>query len=171
MRWAKERRNASTFSGSPPRLIASAGKCSSASAYATSGTKNDTWPAYVSITLRTRFPKAARMRILASTTSALPGIPLLLAGSSADLLVLLHQLFLAGAPGRDHFVQVFRGSAHGFQLGLPASLLCRDIKAECLAVPHDRQWRSGFEVAREIFAEFAHANFNGFHIAYSLYTS
>src|ERR1700690_2227445 len=160
-RWAKERRNPRAFPGSPPRLVTSAGRCSSASAYAASGTKNDTWPAYVSITLRTRFPKTARTRILASTTSALPGIPLLLAGSPTDLLVLLYQLLFAGSPGRDHFVQIFGGGSHSFHFGLPASLLRRDIKPECFAVPHDRQRRTGFEVTRKIFAEFAHADFNG----------
>src|SRR5260370_31809212 len=50
----------------------------SASANATSGTKNDTCPAYVSMTSRTRLRRTARTRMLASTTRALLGIPLLL---------------------------------------------------------------------------------------------
>jgi hypothetical protein len=43
-------------------------------------------------------------RILESTARALPGIPLFLAGSLADPLVLLDQLVFASALGRDHFV-------------------------------------------------------------------
>src|ERR1017187_27025 len=46
---------------------------------------------------------------------------------------------------------------------LPASLLCRDIEPERLAVSHDRQRRTSFEVAREVFAEFTHADLNCFH--------
>src|ERR1700733_11110856 len=49
--------------------------------------------------------QTARTRMLASRTRALSGIPLLLAGSSANAFVLLHQLILVGTPGRDHFVQ------------------------------------------------------------------
>jgi hypothetical protein len=54
--------------------------------------------AYFSISSRVRVPRTARTRILASTTRALSGIPLLLAGSLVDPLVLLHQLVFAGAP-------------------------------------------------------------------------
>src|ERR1035437_2177292 len=104
-------------------------------------------------TVRTRFPGTARTRILASTTRALPVIPLLLARSLAYSLVLLHQLVFAGAPGRDHFVQVLRGGTHGFEFGLPASLLCGDIVAERLSVPHDRQRSVRFQVARELRSE------------------
>src|ERR1017187_10222438 len=138
-RCLKASKNSNAFPGSPPRLMTSRGKCSSASAYAASGTKNDTSSQYVSITSRTRFPRTARMRILASTTRALLGIPLLLAGSLADTLILLHQLVLAGAPGCDHFIQVLRGGAHRFEFGFAASLLRGDVIAECLPVPHDRQ--------------------------------
>src|SRR6185369_12496714 len=46
--------------------------------------------------------------MLASMTSALPGIPFLLAGCPSDSLVLLDQLVFGGAPGSDHFVQVLR---------------------------------------------------------------
>src|SRR5579871_805800 len=119
---------------------------------------------------RTRFPRTARTRILASMTSALLGIALLLAGRLADSLVLLHQLVFARAPGRDHFVQVFRSGPHGLQFCLPVSLLCRYIEPYGLAMTHDCQGRTGFEIAREVFAEFAHPNLNRFHIAYSLYT-
>src|SRR5262249_14386689 len=123
-----------------------AGTCSSASAYATSGTKNDACSAYVSMISRTRLPRTARTRMLASMTSALPGIPLLRPGCPADSLVLLHQLVFAGAPGRYHFVQILRSCTHGLQFGLPASLLCRNIKPKGLAVTHDRQGRTGFEI-------------------------
>src|ERR1017187_3927955 len=136
--------------------MTSRGRCSSASAYAASGTKNDTAPQYVSINSRTRFPSTARTRILASTTRALSGIPLLLAASLADLLILLHQLVFTGAPGRDHFVKILRGGTHRFELGLPASFLCGDVVAERLSVPHDRQRSARFQVARESLAEFAH---------------
>src|SRR6185369_1957481 len=108
--------------------------------------------------------------MLASMTSALPGIPFLLAGCPSDSLVLLDQLVFGGAPGSDHFVQVFRRGAHSLQFGFSASFLRRNVKAEGLAVAHDRQRRSGFEVAGKVLAEFAHPDFNRFHIAYSLYT-
>src|ERR1035441_585865 len=169
-RCLKASKNSNAFPGSPPRLMTSRGKCSSASAYAASGTKNDTSSQYVSITSRTRFPRTARMRILASTTRALPGIPLLLAGSLPDSLILLHQLVFTGAPGRDHVVKVFRCRAHGFDLGLPASLLCRNIIADRLSVPHDSQRSARFHVAREFLAEFPYPDLNRFHSVYSLYT-
>src|ERR1035438_4741690 len=164
------RRKASALAGSPPIFATSAARCSSASAYAASGTKNDTASQYVSMTPRTRFPRTARTRILASTTRALPGIPLLLAGSLPDSLILLHQLVFTGAPGRDHVVKVFRCRAHGFALGLPASLLCRNIIADRLSVPHDSQRSARFHVAREFLAEFPYPDLNRFHSVYSLYT-
>ena len=74
------RNNANAFSGSPPRLMTSAGKFSSASAYAISGTKYVKSSQCVSMMLRTRVPRTARTRILASRTSALPEMPLLFAG-------------------------------------------------------------------------------------------
>lgn len=48
------------------------------------------FPAYFTITSRTRFPRTARTKMLASTARLLPGIPLFLAGSAADPFVLLH---------------------------------------------------------------------------------
>jgi 4-amino-4-deoxy-L-arabinose transferase-like glycosyltransferase len=75
------------------------------------------------------------------------------------------------APGRDHFVQVLRGGAHRIELRLPATFLCGNVEAECLAVSRNRQRLVRFEVAREILAEFTDANLHGFHIVYSLYTS
>src|SRR6266446_1724347 len=150
--------------------MTSLGRCSSASAYAASGTKNVTFSQYVSITSRTRFPSTARTRILASTTRALFGIPLLHAGGLADPLILLHQLVFAGAPRRDHFVKVFRGGTHRFEFGPPASLLCGDIVAERLSVAHDRQRCARFQIARELLAEFTHPDLNRFHFVYPLYT-
>src|ERR1017187_6921093 len=169
-RCLKASKNSNAFPGSPPRLMTSRGKCSSASAYAASGTKNDTSSQYVSITSRTRFPRTARMRILASTTRALLGIPLLIAGSLTDPLIFLHQLVFTGPPGRDHFVQVFRGGAHRLEFGRPASLLCGDVVAKRLSAPHDRQRSARFQIVREFLAEFAHANSNCLHVVYSLYT-
>src|SRR5690348_1006661 len=99
--------------------------------------KKDTCSQYVSITSRVRFPRTARNRIFASTTRALPGIPLLLAGSRANLLIFLHQLVLAGTPGSDHFVQLFGGCPHRIELRLAASFLRRDIEAERLTVSRD----------------------------------
>src|SRR5271157_3218027 len=109
--------------------MTSAARCSSASAYATSGTKNDASPAHASITSRTRFPRTARTRILASTTKALLGIPLLLAGRPMDLLVLVHQFLFRGAPRPDHFVQILRGGAHCLQFCFPAAFLCGNVEA------------------------------------------
>src|SRR5664280_3718272 len=137
--------------------MTSAARCSSASAYATSGTKNDASPAYASINSRTRLPRTARTRILASTTNALLGIPLLLADRPVDLPILVHQLVFRSAPGRDHFVQVLRGGAHRIELRLPATFLCGNVEAECLAVSRNRQRLVRFEVAREILAEFTDA--------------
>jgi hypothetical protein len=71
------------------------------------------------------------------------GIPLLLAGSLADLFVLLPEVVFTCAPGRDQLVQISR-----LRPLLPV--------------------RPDFEVAREILAEFADAD--SFHFAYSLYT-
>src|SRR5581483_6646871 len=113
---------------------------------------------------RTRRPRTARTRILASMTSALPGIALLLARCPADSLVLLHQLVFADAPGGDHLVQVLRRSAHGLQFGFPAALLRGNIEPYGLAMAHDRQGRPGFEVAREILAEFTHPDLKCFHM-------
>ncbi len=89
----------------PRQMFFGLGKCNL-------GIENDTPSAYASMTARTRFPSTARTRMLASTISALLGIPLLFAASSADALVLLHQLLFAGAPGCDHFVEVFCRCAH-----------------------------------------------------------
>src|SRR3954466_335993 len=118
-----DRKNLSALSGSPPRLMTRAGKCSSASAYATSGTKNEACSECASMISRTRLPRTARTRILASMTSALPGIALLLARCPADTLVLLHQLLFTRAPGGDHLIQILRCCAHGLQFGFPAALL------------------------------------------------
>ena len=74
------------------------------------------------------------------------GIPLLLARRPADLLVLVHQLVFRGAPRRDHFVQILRGGAHCLQFCLPAAFLRRDVEAERLAVPRNRQGLIGFEI-------------------------
>src|SRR5882724_345948 len=115
-------------------------------------------------------PRTALTRILASTTRALLGIPLLLAGSLSDPPILLHQLVFAGAPGRYHFVQVLRGGAHSCEFGLPALLLGGDIVAERLSVPHDRQRSARFQVACELLAEFTYPYLDRFHIAYPLYT-
>src|SRR3954454_15454756 len=116
---------------------------------------------------RTRLPRTARTRILASMTSALAGIALLLARCPTDSLVLLHQLVFAGAPGGDHLVQVLRRGAHRLEFGFPAALLRGNVEPYGLAVAHDRQRRPGFEITGEVLAEFAHPNLNGFHIAYS----
>src|ERR1035437_8878310 len=43
-------------------------------------------------------------------------------------------------------------SSQRFEVGLPASLLCGDIVAERLSVPHDRQRSARFQVARELLA-------------------
>ena len=61
--------------------------------------------------------------MLASSTSALPGISRLAAAGSTDLLVLLHKLVLGRAPGGDHGIKFFCGVAHRFEFRLAASLL------------------------------------------------
>src|SRR6516164_1397561 len=99
---------------------------------------------------RTRLPRTARTRILASTTSALAAIALLLAGCPADSLVLLHQLVFACAPGGDHLVQVLRRGAHRLKFGFPAALLRRNVETYGLAVAHDRQGRPRFEITGEV---------------------
>ena len=54
------------------------------------GVKNNTSSEYRSTTSRTRLPSTALTSMLASRTRALRGIPLFLAGSLADCLVLLY---------------------------------------------------------------------------------
>ena len=89
----------------------------------------------------------------------------------ADLLVFIHQLVFGGAPGRNHLVQILRGGAHGLQLRLAAALLRGNVEAERLAMPRNRQGLVRFEIAREVFAELAYANFDCFHIVYLVYAS
>src|SRR5215471_11474042 len=75
-----------------------------------------------------------------------------------------------GAPGGDHLVQVLRGRTHSFELCLAATLLCRNVEAERLAVPRDGQRRAGFEVTCQLLSEFTDPDFERLHIVYSLYT-
>jgi len=96
------------FAGSPPRLTTSAGM------------RKEMVSAWDSRILRTRFPSIARMRMLASNTSALAGFPLLLAAGATDLLVLLHEFVFRRAPGCNHGVEFLRGCPHGVNLGLAA---------------------------------------------------
>src|SRR5258708_6313459 len=123
-----------------------------------------------SMTSRARFPRTARIRIFASTTRALLGIPLFLAGGPTDLLVLVHQLIFTGTPCRDHFVEVLRGGAHCGEFCFAAAFLCGNVETKRLSVPHNRQRSAGFEVACEVLAELADTDLNSSHIVYSLYT-
>ena len=86
------------FARSPPRLVTHVAKCSCASDSANSGTKNDTRSAKFSRIRRTRMPNTARIRMLASSTSALFGIPLLVAGGLSNLLIFAHEFVFGGAP-------------------------------------------------------------------------
>jgi hypothetical protein len=99
------------FSGWPPRLTTSAGRCSSASGVCLHH-------------LTYRFPQDGSHEYIGVNNQRLTW----------------HSVSFRrrpGAPGRDHFVQVLRGGAHGFQLSLAISLLCRDVEARSLAVAHD----------------------------------
>src|SRR3989442_10703465 len=125
--------------------------------------KKDTLPVYVSMIWRARFPSTGRTRMLASRTSALPGIPLLLASHPADFLVLVHQLVFARTPGGNHLVQLFGRGAHGIEFGFSATLLRRDVETERFTVSGDRERSTRFEIVRELFAELAHADLYGFH--------
>src|SRR5579863_7258200 len=115
-------------------------------------------------------PNTARIRMLASSTSALFDIPLLLAGSLSDLLIFAHEFVFGGTPRRDHRVELFRGGAHCLDFGLPVSLLRRNEESQRLAVTGDCQQATTFQVACEVLTKFANANLFSFHIAYSLYT-
>src|ERR1035437_3437279 len=108
--------------------------------------------------------------MLASTTRALFGIPLLLAGGPADLLVLVHQLIFGRAPGRDHFIQFSGHGMHGFDFRLTITFLCRNVESEGLAVTCDSQGRTRLQVTRKVLAKFMHTDLDSFHIASLVYT-
>src|SRR5215831_13045303 len=112
---------------------------------------------------RTRCPSTARIRMLASSTRALLGIPLLFAAGATDLLVLLHELVFRRAPRRDHGIEFLSRRPHGVHLGLAALLLGWNIEAEGLAMPSDGKGLSGLQIAREVLAKLAHADLFGFH--------
>ncbi len=61
-------------------------------------------------------------------TGALPGIPLLHAGSLANSLILLHQIVFAGAPRSDHLVQtrVYQEKASGAKSDRPEMMKLLD---------------------------------------------
>src|SRR3954451_8476949 len=99
---------------------------------------------------RTRCPSTARIRMFASSTRALLGIPLSFAADATDLLVLPHQIVLRGAPGRDHGIEFLGRRAHGVYLGLAALLLSRNIEAKGLAMPGDGKRLSRFKVACKV---------------------
>ena len=108
-------------------------------------------------------------QILAPRTSALPVIALLVTGRATNTLAFLHQLVFASAPGGDHFVQILCDGAHCFKLGFPVPVVGRDKEAKGFAMPHDGERVAGLQVASEVLTEFANADFEGFHIVYSLY--
>src|SRR5271165_6109708 len=118
----------------------------------------------------TRVPSTARIKILASSTSALLAIPLLLAGDPPDRFVLVHEFVFGGTPGRDHRVKVLSGGTHRLNFGLPASLLSGNEEAQRLPMARYRQRATALQVAREILSKLADADLFGFHIVYSLYT-
>jgi hypothetical protein len=98
------------------------------------------------------------------------GLPLLLAASSTDLLVLPHQLVLGCAPLRDHRVELLGGGAHRFYFSLAAAFLRGNKKAQRFAMTSDSERTPAFQVARQVFAELTHADLFGFHIVYPVYT-
>src|SRR6476469_6686202 len=119
--------------------------------------------AWASRMWRTRCPRTARIRMLASSTSALPGIPLLLAAGATDLLVLLDEFVLGCTPRCDHGVEFLCGCSHGIDFSLAALLLRRDKEAEGLAVSSDGERFSGLQVTCEVLAELSHADLFGLH--------
>src|SRR5215831_13594961 len=105
---------------------------------------------------RTRYPSTARIRMLASSTRFLPGIPLSFAADATDLLVLLHQIVFRGAPGRDHGIEFLGRRPHGVHLGLAVLLPGRNIEAKGLAMAGDGQWLSGLQVTCQVLAKLTH---------------
>src|SRR3954452_10094845 len=167
---AMDRRTTTALAGSPPRLVINTARCSSASAHAVSGTKKEMSSAWVSRMSRTRLPRTARIKMLASRTSALFGIPLLVAARSTNFFVLLHQFVFRDAPRRDHRIQFFRCGAHCFHLGFTAPLLRRDKEAERFSMTRDGQRAPALQITREVLAKLTDANLLGFHTAYPVYT-
>jgi hypothetical protein len=98
------------------------------------------------------------------------GLPLLLAGSLTDLLVLLHEFVLGRAPLRDHRVELLGSGSHRFYFSLAATFLRGDEKAKRLSMTSDSERSPAFEVARSVFAELTHADLFSFHIAYAVHT-
>lgn len=84
-----------------------------------------------------------------------------------DLLGFFHELILRRAPRGDHGVQIFCGSAHGFDFCFAATLLSRNVEAKRLAMTSDRERVPAFEVTRQVLAELTHANLS--ISAYSVY--
>lgn len=86
-RWPRSgngRENCHCLAGSLPRFAIKEARCSSASAYVVSGTKNEMSSAWASKMPRTRLPGTARIKMFASRTSDLFGIPLFVAARLAD---------------------------------------------------------------------------------------
>src|SRR5579884_1093392 len=120
--------------------------------------------------LRIRLPRTARIRMFASRTTALFGIPLLLAAGSADFFVLLHKVVFRYTPRRDHRVEFLGHGAHCFYFGFPAPLVRGNEEAQCFAMTSDGQRTPALQITCELLTEFPHANLLGVHSAYLVYT-